>query len=481
MPVLLIVDDESSVRYTFRRLFASDEREVVTAGTVAEGLALWHEKRPDVVVLDLQLPDGTGLAVLDEIRASNKKTPVIFITAHGTATTAIEAMKNGAFDYVVKPVDYEALSELLERAFAAVRLMAVPVVTPTIEPVQQIVGSSAVMQEMCKGIGRIAPQNVNVLIRGESGTGKELVARAIYRYSPRADRSFLAVNCAALPEALVESELFGHEEGAFTGAGRKRIGKFEQCDGGTLFLDEIGDLPLQAQAKMLRILQEQAFERVGGKETIHTDVRILAATNQDLEQLVAAGKFRKDLYYRLKVVTIQIPALRERGADIDELAHYFLAINNRELGLGIRAIDSESLAMLQQYAWPGNVRELQSVLKEAMLRTTGAVLLPEFLTASFQETTRSGVPEPDSQKTNLEQMVDDLLGRGEVGIYATVMRDVERFLFQRVLRHTNGHQTQASGLLGLNRTTLRYKLRELGLSLGKGMQDAAPDDAERSL
>ncbi|CAN5322869.1 sigma-54 dependent transcriptional regulator [soil metagenome] len=475
MPVLLIVDDEPSVRYSFRRLFASEDREVVSAGTVAEGLALWRERRPDVVVLDLQLPDGSGLAVFDEVRANTKKTPVIFITAHGTATTAIEAMKNGAFDYVVKPVDYDALSELLDRAFAAVRLMAVPVVSPAIESVEQIVGSSAVMQEMCKGIGRIAPQNVNVLIRGESGTGKELVARAIYRHSTRADRSFLAVNCAALPEALVESELFGHEEGAFTGAGRKRIGKFEQCDGGTLFLDEIGDLPVAAQAKMLRILQEQRFERVGGKETLHTDVRILAATNQDLEQLTAAGKFRKDLYYRLKVITIQVPPLRDRGADIDELAYYFLAVYNRELKLSIRAIDPESLAMLQQYAWPGNVRELQSTLKEAMLHTTGAVLLPEFLASSFQDAANAGSPGSESQKTNLEQMVDDLLTSGAVGIYGTLMREVERFLFRRVLRFTNGRQTQASEILGLNRTTLRYKLRDLGLTPEKGGQDGSGD------
>ncbi len=471
MPILLLVDDESSVRYTFNRLFSSDEIQVLTAATVAEGVALFRERRPEVVVLDLQLPDGSGLQVFEEVRKINKKTPVIFITAHGTAETAIEAMKHGAFDYMVKPVDYDALSDLLKRAFSAVQLMEVPVVVPSVELVKQIVGGSAVMQEMCKGLGRVAPQDVNVLISGESGTGKELVARAIYHHSKRSDRRFLAVNCAALPEALVESELFGHEEGAFTGAGRLRIGKFEQCDGGTLFLDEIGDLPLPAQAKMLRVLQEQDFQRVGGKETIRTNVRILAATNQDLEKLTAEGRFRKDLYYRLKVISIHVPALRERGKDIEELAHYFMALYNRDLKLGIRAIDPETLALFQQYRWPGNVRELQSVLKETMLRTTGPSLLPEFLPASCRGSAISPVSAAIKQSLDLASFVEKQLESGEGGLYTRVINEVERWLFVRVLQHTQGRQVQASELLGLNRTTLRHKLRDLGLSVEKSVQD----------
>jgi two-component system nitrogen regulation response regulator GlnG len=479
MPVLLLVDDEPSVRYTFQRLFSSKEIEVVVAGTVAEGMALFRERRPDVVVLDLQLPDGSGLQVFEEVRKVSKKTPVIFITAHGTAETAIEAMKHGAFDYLVKPVDYDGLSALLKRAFAAVQLMAVPVVATSIESLDQIVGGSAVMQEMCKNLGRIAPQNVNVLIRGESGTGKELVARAIYHHSPRTDRPFLAVNCAALPEALVESELFGHEEGAFTGAGRLRIGKFEQCDGGTLFLDEIGDLPASAQAKMLRILQEQQFERVGGKSTIRTDVRVLAATNQDLERMTAEGRFRKDLYYRLKVITVNVPPLRERGADVEELAHYFLALYNRELKLSIRAIDPETLAVFQKYPWPGNVRELQSVLKEALLRSTGPILLPEFLPeALLAAPIRPAIPGP-RQGLDLASFVDCLVASDAHDMYAQVLREVERFLFARVLQHTQGKQAQASEMLGLNRSTLRYKLRDLGLSVEKSIQDSAlPSSSE---
>src|SRR5262245_32471227 len=282
MRTLLVIDDEESVCYSFRRVFEGDQVRVLTARTAAEGLAQVREHDPDVVVLDLQLPDGSGLEVFPQIQALDRKRPVIFITAHGTTQTAIEAMKGGAFDYLVKPLDLERLSQVLERAFDAARLMGVPALLPEEQPSDQIIGRSPVMQEMCKVIGRIAPQDVNVLILGESGTGKELVARALYHHSRRADQPFLVINCAAVPEQLLESELFGHEQGAFTGAVRRRIGKFEQCDGGTLFLDEIGDMAPALQAKMLRVLQEQRFERLGSNETLQTRVRVLAATNHDL-------------------------------------------------------------------------------------------------------------------------------------------------------------------------------------------------------
>src|SRR5437899_3003800 len=323
MPILLVIDDEESVRYSFRRVFEGDQVEVVTARTAAEGLEQLRERDPDVVVLDLQLPDRSGLEIFHEIQMLNAKRPVIFITAHGTTETAIEAMKKGAFDYLIKPVDLDRLSQVIERAFDAARLMQVPAVLPVEDSGDRIVGRSPVMQEMCKVIGRIAPQEVNVLILGESGTGKELVARALYQHNRRAAKAFLAINCAAIPETLLESELFGHEQGAFTGAARRRIGKFEQCDGGTLLLDEVGDLPPAAQAKMLRLLQEQTVERIGGSQTITTRVRVLAATNQNLERLIAAGRFRDDLYYRLQAVTIRVPPLRERRDDIPELAHHF--------------------------------------------------------------------------------------------------------------------------------------------------------------
>src|SRR5260370_1129042 len=295
---LLVIDDEESVRYSFRSIFSVEGVEVLTAANGQEGLNLVRDKNPDVVVVDLQLPDQSGLEVFGEIHNLAPKKPVIIITAHGTTQTAIEAMKRGAFDYLIKPLDLERLSQVIERAFEAARLMSVLAVLPAEDVKDQIVGRSAVMQEMCKMIGRIAPQDVNVLITGESGTGKELVARALYSHSRAADKPYLAINCAAIPESLLESELFGHEEGAFTGASRRRIGKFEQCGGGTLFLDEIGDMPPALQAKILRVLQEQRFERVGGNETIQTRVRILTATNQDLPKLATHGPFRKPLYHR---------------------------------------------------------------------------------------------------------------------------------------------------------------------------------------
>jgi two-component system nitrogen regulation response regulator GlnG len=484
MPTLLIIDDEQSVRYSFRRVFEGDGVAVLTAATGGEGLELVRRQAPDVVVLDLQLPDGNGLDFFREIQALDPRRPVLIITAHGTTETAIESMKNGAFDYLVKPVDLDRLSQLLGRAFEAARLMTVPAVLPADEYGDRIVGRSLVMQEMCKSIGRLAPQDVSVLILGESGAGKELVARALYQHSRRADKPFLPINCAAIPEALLESELFGHEQGAFTGAVRRRIGKFEQCDGGTLFLDEIGDMTPALQGKMLRVLQDQRFERLGSNETLQTRVRVLAATNKDLEAEVAAGRFRKDLYYRLKVVTLTVPPLRDRPEDVSELAHYFLFRFNRELGLELRGFAPETLALLQSYPWPGNVRELQSGIKQAMLSASGHLVLPEFLPAEIQTGVReekdvglarsasdgssSLAPAPD---LDLSSLIEECLSTGEGDVHEKVLAAVERVLLTRVLRHTHGHQARASDLLGLNRATLRHKLRALGLAVDKVLID----------
>jgi two-component system nitrogen regulation response regulator GlnG len=350
--------------------------------------------------------------------------------------------------------------------------MHVPAVLPAEDSGDRIVGRSLVMQEMCKAIGRIAPQDVNVLILGESGTGKELVARALYHHSQRADRPFLAINCAAIPEMLLESELFGHEQGAFTGANRRRIGKFEQCDGGTLFLDEIGDMTPALQAKMLRVLQEQQFERLGSNETLQTRVRVLAATNHDLEKLVGEGRFRKDLYYRLNVVSIRVPPLRDRLDDVAELAHYFLFRYDRELGLDLRAFAPETLERLQAHAWPGNVRELQSVIKQAMLNSSGNILLPEFLPESLQDEPQVSVAiKSETGHFDLEALIDALLDREKTDLYKHVIDEVERILLARVFRHTHGHQARASELLGLNRTTLRHKMRALGLGMDKVLID----------
>jgi two-component system nitrogen regulation response regulator GlnG len=468
MPTLLVIDDEESVRYSFRRAFEERVR-VLTARTAAQGLAAAREHNPDVIVLDIQLPDRSGLDLFSELQALDTKRPVIFVTAHGTTETAIEAMKSGAFDYLLKPLDLERLTQVLERAFDATRLMHVPAVLPAMDPEDRIVGHSAVMQEMCKAIGRIAPQDVNVLIQGESGTGKELVARALYHHSRRAARPFLAINCAAIPETLLESELFGHEQGAFTGATRRRIGRFEQANDGTLFLDEIGDLSPALQAKMLRVLQEQRFERLGSNETVQTRVRVLAATNQDLEKLVEVGRFRKDLYYRLKVVTICVPPLCDRRDDIAELAHYFLFRFARELGLDLRGLAPETLEALERYAWPGNVRELQSILKQAMLNSSGHILLPEFLPENLRQPGRAASePVVSAPAFDLAGWVDSFLREPRDGkLHERVVQAVERVLLIRALHATHGHQAQASDLLGLNRATLRHKLRELGLSVDK--------------
>jgi two-component system nitrogen regulation response regulator GlnG len=476
MPTVLVIDDEQSVRYSFRRVFEGDGVQVVTAATAAQGLEMLREHNPDVIVLDIQLPDRSGLELFSDIQAQDSKRPVIFITAHGTTDTAIEAMKAGAFDYLVKPVDLDRLSQVLGRAFEAARLMQVPAMLPAEEGGDRIVGRSPVMQEMSKAIGRIAPQDVNVLILGESGTGKELVARALYHHSRRANRPFLAINCAAIPETLLESELFGHEQGAFTGAGRRRIGKFEQCNGGTLFLDEIGDMAPALQAKMLRVLQEQRFERLGSNETVQTQVRVLAATNHDLESLVTEGRFRKDLYYRLKVVTVRVPPLRERLDDVAELAHYFLFRFDRELGLDLRGFAPETLALLQSYSWPGNVRELQSAIKQAMLNASGHILFPEFLPETLHRPAGTAAADDDQAgqteaANDLSRFIETLLQSGETGVYQKVIEALERFLLARVLRQTHGHQAQASDLLGLNRATLRHKLRALGLAVDKVLVD----------
>jgi two-component system, NtrC family, nitrogen regulation response regulator GlnG len=474
MQKLLVVDDEPIIRHSFQKAFGSVEIEVIVAATLAEGRIKISADSPDVIVLDLQLPDGSGLDLLKWVTENEPRRPVILITARGTADAAIEAMTRGAFDYLLKPLDLESFTKLVSRAFEAARLMQVPAELPDEPVADRILGRTPAVQEMCKQIGRVAPQNVNVLIRGESGTGKELVARAIYHHSRRSDKPFLAINCAALPDALVESELFGHEQGAFTGALRQRIGKFEQCDGGTLLLDEIGDMPLSVQAKMLRLLQEQQFERVGGNTPITTNVRVLAATNKNLELLITEGKFRSDLFYRLNVVTIHVPPLRERRADIPELAHQFLYRYAREFGRDVRAFSSEVLEHFQRAPWPGNVRELQGVIKESLLRATGHTIIPEFLPASSDQASEpsASLPGADSNGPSLSELITSFFEDKSGNVYSRVIARVERELIAQALLATQGHQAQASERLGINRTTLRNKLRELGISLDKVVSTA---------
>lgn len=476
MPRLLVVDDEPIICHSFRRAFTGPDMEVLTAGSVSEGWQRVLAEEPDVIVTDLQLPDGSGLDLFERVRAADPKRPVVFITAHGTTETTIEAMKRGAFDYLTKPLDLEHMSAVLARAFEAARLMHEPAALPDDPGGDRIVGRSPVMQEMCKQIGRVASQEVNVLILGESGTGKELVARAIYSHSRRADRPFLAINCAAIPESLVESELFGHEQGAFTGAERRRVGKFEQCSDGTILLDEIGDLPLAAQAKMLRLLQDQTFERLGGTQPVSTRVRVLAATNQNLERLIGEARFRNDLYYRLKVVTIYVPPLRERKSDIPELAHHFLYRYAREADRDVRGFAPESLERLQGYDWPGNVRQLQNCVRAAVYQSVGSTLLPAHLHLTESQGVGAETTSPvSSQSPDLGQIIETMLRDGANRVHTRVIALVERELITRALRVTHGHQAQARELLGVSQVTLRNKMRELGISLDKVVAEPAEE------
>ena len=351
MARLLIIDDDPDlIREQVSHLFAPRGMQIAVARSAREGLDEVAREKPDVILLDVMLPDMLGLEVLERLRKIEARIPVIFITATTTTDTAIEAMRHGAYDYLFKPVNLRQLEAVVEKAMELSRQMREPTTvwetTPTEDHGDAIVGRCPEMLEVYKAIGRVADQKVIVLIAGESGTGKELVARAIYQHSDRSRMPFLAINCAAIPENLLESEMFGHEKGAFTGADRRRIGKFEQCNGGTIFLDEVGDMPIATQGKILRLLQEQRFERVGGNETVQTDVRLIAATNRDLKDWSESGKFRPDLYYRLSVFTIHLPPLRERDEDLAMLISYYLRRLNRELDREVRQVDGKAMKRL---------------------------------------------------------------------------------------------------------------------------------------
>jgi two-component system nitrogen regulation response regulator GlnG len=487
MPVLLVIDDEASILEAFRATFDEPSVTVLTAGSAIEGLESARANRPDVVILDLDLPDLNGLEAFRRLQALDSRVPVIFVTGHGTTDTAIEAMKLGAFDYLLKPLELDQLRALIDRACNISRGMHVKAVTAEEpvppEPSDVLVGRSPAMQEVYKTIGRVAPQDVTVLITGESGTGKELVARAIYHHSRRVEQPFLTINCAAIPETLLESELFGHEKGAFTGADRKRIGKFEQCNGGTLFLDEIGDMSLLTQTKILRVLQNQRFERVGGNETIQTNVRLLAATNRNLEQLVADGRFRGDLYYRLNVVTIHLPPLRERVQDLPLLVEHFLRRFSVDLGKEVTHAAPEAIDLLRYHAWPGNLRELQSVLKQALLQARGSILLANFLPVSLRKETKiadngssAGAP------VAWDRFLDERLQAGSRSLHAEWLELTERHLLTRVLNQTRGNQLQAAKILGVSRNWLRTKIRMLGILIERSVwsEAAVPDSTVTS-
>jgi DNA-binding NtrC family response regulator len=474
--VLLIDDDAGLIHEQVRQAFPRPGYDVQVADTGSEGIASVRAGPPDVILLDLRLPDRSGLAVFEAIREIDARIPVIFVTTAKTADTAIEAMKQGAFDYLHKPLDLERLQHVVDDALDVARRMRSPVVLADAASADvesdvdgAIFGSDPRMLEIYKSIGRVAAQDVTVLITGESGTGKELVARAIYQHSARSQAPLFALNCAAIPEHLIESELFGHEKGAFTGAERRRIGKFEQYSGGTILLDEIGDMPPQLQAKILRLLQDQTFERVGGTETLHSNVRVLASTHRDLRAWAAEDKFRSDLYYRLSVFTIHLPPLRERGTDLEQLVRHYVLRFGRTLHRDIREIAPETLDRLRAYAWPGNIRELQSVVKQALLRASGTVLLPVFL-PGLQTAAPGRTKEPTGALPDLDGFIRDQLARDADDIYAETHRVVDRLLLVRALEQSGGNQREAARMLGISRQTMRTKLRSLGLTVSHALE-----------
>lgn len=478
MTRLLIVDDEPTIQMAFERAFRGTPNQIITSGTAADALEKVKTSVPDVIVLDIHLPDASGLMTFREIRKIDARVPIILMTGHGTTDLVIEAMKEGAFDYLFKPLELAELRATITRALRTSFLMRVPTPLPDEQPEpvrgDYLVGRCRAMQEVYKAIGRVAGQDVSVLILGESGTGKELVARAIYQHSSRNMQPFVAINCGAIPEQLVESELFGHERGAFTGADRKRIGRFEQARNGTIFLDEVGELSLSAQVKMLRVLQEQQFERIGGQELIRTNIRLIAATNADLEKMVEQGKFRKDLYFRLNVFTIKLPPLREREDDLVHLVDHYIKKYRQELGSQVQTIHPLALAQLQSYSWPGNIRELQSVLKQAVLKSRSTVIHADDLPPLGSETDPIRLPQPVEPAASLaeqywDRVIQERLSAQTENLYAETLEKMERELLTRVLKHTSGNQLRAAKILGITRGSLRNKIRSLGITITKGV------------
>ncbi len=486
MDKLLLIDDEADVQYSFRRIFDSPEIELTTANSGEEGLKLLPKLKPDLVIMDVRMGGITGLEALRRLRQIDAKLPVIMMTAYGTTQTAIEAMKLGAFDYLLKPFDVPKLKVIVTAALKASRDMKQVVsYQPALETEDYemgIIGRSEPMQNVFKLIGQLAMSDATALITGESGTGKELVARAVYHHSQRSSQPFLAINCAAIPENLLESELFGHEKGSFTGAAVQRIGKFEQCNNGTIFLDEIGDMSLPTQTKILRVLQSGIFERVGGNQSIKVNVRVIAATNKNLEEAVAAKQFREDLFYRLNVVRIKMPALRERPSDVPLLVNYFLKKYGQQQKGSQKAITNDALTAMQAYHWPGNVRELENSIQRAMVVAKSDAILEtdlpgeilsakaspvaavESASAPVTASTPAGAPAApaaapqtvDETTALIRRLFDWARTRSDQKLIPTV----ERELIIHALAETGGNQVRASKLLGITRATLRKRIEK---------------------
>jgi nitrogen regulation protein NR(I) len=461
---ILLIEDDAGIRDTLRRVLAEEGHEVAVEKRGDEGLARASKEPFNLVITDLKMPGLNGLELVRQLHASQPRLPIILVTAYGTTETAIEATKFGAYDYILKPFNVPGLLDLVRKAADSNRLMSEPVELGVAAGTRSaLVGQSAAMQAIYKEIGRVATKPVNVLIRGETGTGKELIARAIYQHSDRAKAPFVAINCAAIPETLLESELFGHERGAFTGAEERRIGRFEQADHGTIFLDEIGDMTLGTQVKLMRVLQEKCLQRLGGKETIPVDVRVVAATHHDLEAAIKNKLFREDLYYRLSVMVIGLPPLRQRKEDIPELVRYFLQKHGPELGNPKPSIQPEAMNFLQSHNWPGNVRELENVVRKSVLLAQSYTITVDHAQTALNKTSELAY----SPARSFGEYVDELLAAAHSGeitdAYARALETAERELFARAIKLASGNQARAARWLGISRITMKAKLVQFGL------------------
>jgi nitrogen regulation protein NR(I) len=466
---ILLIEDDPGITDTLQRVLMSEGHEVAIERRGDAGLGRAAREEFHVVISDLKVPGLNGLEIVRQLHTAQPRLPIILVTAFGTTDTAIEAMKLGAYDYLLKPFDIPQMLDLVHKAADSYRRMSEPVeLGESAANRDALVGRSPAMQSIYKEVGRVASKPVNVLIRGETGTGKELIARALYQHSDRAHSPFIAINCAAIPETLLESELFGHERGAFTGADARRIGRFEQADHGTIFLDEIGDMTLGTQVKLLRVLQEKTIQRLGGKETIRVDVRVIAATHCDLETAIREKLFREDLYYRLNVVVITLPPLRNRRSDIPDLVRYFLGRHGPTLGSPNPSIHPEALDFLQAQSWPGNVRELENVIRKALLAAQGYTINLDHVRTALSRNRGGGPPKAQS----LGEHIDELLAGARSGelsdAHARLIEMAERELFARAISQAGGNQAKAARWLGITRITMRSKLLQFGLHPHQG-------------
>jgi len=454
-----IVDDDRSIRWVFEKALSREGIAYSSFGSAQEALDALADGPPQVLVSDIRMPGPSGIELLQRVKERHPAVPVIVMTAYSDLDSAVSAFQGGAYEYLPKPFDVDQAVGLIRRALEDSEQGEAALESPAGMP--EILGQAQAMQEVFRAVGRLSQSSATVLITGESGTGKELVAQALHRHSARASRPFVAINTAAMPKDLLESELFGHERGAFTGAQQLRRGRFEQAEGGTLFLDEIGDMPPELQTRLLRVLSDGTFYRVGGHQQLRANVRVIAATHQDLEQRVREGGFREDLYHRLNVIRVRIPALRERREDIPLLARHFLARSARELGIEPKRLSDEAHAHLARFDFPGNVRQLDNLCHWLNVMAPGQVIGIPDLPAEFRDTGRAA--DPMDWIAALEREVERRLGRGESGILEQLARQFERSLISRALARSGGRRIEAANLLGMGRNTITRKIQELGI------------------